>query len=92
MVHTTYEVSAARTLETYQYTVNNNHYQDGESLPSAVFAYDISPMQVTVTEVRQSLAAFLTSICAIIGGVFTVIGLLENVIHHTASAITKKTI
>jgi|EP00900_Chrysochromulina_parva_P000305 thiol-disulfide isomerase/thioredoxin len=90
VVHTTYEVSAARTLETYQYTVNNNHYQDGESLPSAVFAYDISPMQVTVTEVRQSLAAFLTSICAIIGGVFTVTGLIDGGIFHTTNALKKK--
>lgn len=31
-------------------------------------------MQVQVREVRQSLSTFLTQICAIIGGVFTVTG------------------
>jgi len=90
VVHTSYEVSSSRSLETYQYTVNNNHYQDGESLPSAVFAYDISPMQVQVKEVRQSFAAFLTQVCAIIGGVFTVTGLIDGGIFHTSNALRKK--
>ena len=90
VVHTTYEVSSSRTLDTYQYTVNNNAYQDGASLPSAVFAYDISPMQVQVAETRQSLATFLTQICAIIGGVFTVTGLIDGGIFHTSNALRKK--
>ena len=46
VVHTSYEVSRQKTIETFQYTVSNNHYKDGSSLPSAVFSYDISPMQV----------------------------------------------
>ena len=37
--------SRGKNLETYQYTVNNNNYEDGESLPAAVFSYDVSPMQ-----------------------------------------------
>ena len=47
MVHTTYLIGSGRgkNLETYQYTVNNNNYEDGESLPAAVFSYDVSPMQ-----------------------------------------------
>lgn len=44
-----------RNLETYQYTVNNNNYQDGRGLPAAVFSYDISPMQVCC---MQELQAF----------------------------------
>ena len=48
VVHTTYLIGSGRgkNLETYQYTVNNNNYEDGESLPAAVFSYDMSPMQV----------------------------------------------
>jgi hypothetical protein len=49
-------------------------------------------LRVVVEQERVPAYKFITSSCAIIGGVFTVIGLLENVIHHTASAITKKTI
>ena len=33
---------------------------------------------------------FLTSSCAIIGGVFTVIGLVEAIIHHVSSQVFKK--
>jgi len=90
VVHTSYEVTSKKTLETYQYTVNNNFYQDGNSLPSAVFAYDISPMQVQVREVRQSLSTFLTQICAIIGGVFTVTGLLDGAFFHSSNALRRK--
>jgi len=92
VVHTTYLIGAGRgkNLETYQYTVNNNNYEDGESLPAAVFSYDVSPMQVMVQEERESFAAFLTQICAIIGGVFTVTGLLDGLVYHGHDLISRK--
>ena len=90
VVHTAYEVTSTRTIDTFQYTVNNNHYADGESLASAVFAYDISPMQVVVREESQSFASFLTKLCGIVGGVYTVSGLIDAFIFHSGSAIRKK--
>ena len=90
VVHTSYEVSTARTIDTFQYTVNNNFYQDGDGLPSAVFFYDISPMQVVVREESKSFASFLTQLCAIIGGVFTVTGLVDGAIFHTGNSLRKK--
>ena len=77
MVHTSH-VLGRRQIDTYQYTANSNNYQDGGSLPSAVFSYDMSPMQVLVQTERKSLASFLTQLCAIIGGVFTVTGLVDG--------------
>ncbi len=73
--------------------VHSNKYEepnDGE--PEIDFKYDLSPVSIVVQQERVPAYKFITSSCAIIGGVFTVIGLLENVIHHTASAISKKTI
>ena len=37
VVHTTYLIGSGRgkNRETYQYTVNNNNYEDGELLPAA---------------------------------------------------------
>jgi len=92
VVHTTYLIGSGRgkNLETYQYTVNNNNYEDGESLPAAVFSYDVSPMQVMVQEERESFAAFLTQLCAIIGGVFTVTGLLDGLVYHGHDLIARK--
>ena len=47
-------------------------------------------MQVTVSEVRQSFASFLTQICAIIGGVFTVTGLFDGAVFHSSNALRRK--
>ena len=46
--------------------------------------------QVMVSEERESFAAFLTQICAIIGGVFTVTGLIDSFIFHGGNTLRKK--
>ena len=75
----------------YKYTVHSNLFE-AEAEPSIEFKYDLSPVSIVVTQESMSFYRFLTSICAIIGGVFTVIGLLENLIHVTGSALSKKQI
>jgi len=49
------------------------------------FMYDLSPIMVQFTEHRRSLAHFLTGVCAIIGGVFTVAGIIDSFVYsiHT---------
>lgn len=44
--------------------------------------YDLSPITVQYTEIKQSLPHFLTSLCAIVGGVFTVFSLVDSAVHH----------
>jgi hypothetical protein len=39
--------------------------------PGAFFMFEISPILVQLTETSRSFMHFLTSVCAIIGGVFT---------------------
>lgn len=60
--------------------------------PSIDFKYDLSPISIVVQRERMSLYRFVTSSCAIIGGVFTVIGLLESILHVTAQSLSKKQI
>jgi len=55
------------------------HYGD-EEVPEARFAYDISPMAVLVSRKDKKLYEFMTSICAVIGGTFTVVGLFNGVL------------
>ena len=38
----------------------------------------------------RSLGHFLTGVCAIIGGVFTVAGLIDSVIYHSVKTLQKK--
>lgn len=45
--------------------------------------------QVIVKEMPRQWYHFLTTLCAIIGGVFTVAGILDS-IFYTAAKITKK--
>lgn len=90
--------------KTYLYNANFNEYRprklewyegkadahvDTQLVPNAVFYYDISPVKVVVQEEAQGFAAFVTKICAVIGGIYTVIGLLDNVIYHSGQSIKK---
>lgn len=51
------------------------------STPGVFFFYDISPIKVVVREAQKPFLHFLTQLCAIIGGVFTVAGIVDAVIH-----------
>ena len=55
-------------------------YEEND-VPEARFTYDLSPMSVTVARQPKRWYAFVTSICALIGGTFTVVGLLNGMLH-----------
>ena len=40
--------------------------------------------------ISRSFAHFVTGICAIIGGVFTVAGMIDSMVYHSAKALQKK--
>ena len=46
--------------------------------------------QVKFSERKLSLVEFLTSVCAIVGGVFTVSSLIDGFLYHGTRAIRKK--
>ena len=58
--------------------------------PGVFFIYDLSPMLVRLTEYRRSFAHFLTNVCAIVGGVFTVAGMLDGMLYHSGRVLKKK--
>ncbi|KIK95165.1 hypothetical protein PAXRUDRAFT_827283 [Paxillus rubicundulus Ve08.2h10] len=64
--------------------------QHGDSgAPGAFFRFEISPILVVHSETRQSFAHFLTSTCAIVGGVLTVAALLDSVMFATGRKFKK---
>ena len=97
IMHNVYS-GAARDHRTiaYKYTVHTNKFSaetgGAGTRPSIDFRYDLSPISIVVSEDPMPMYQFLTSTCAIVGGVFTVIGLLENIIHHTSKQLMKKKI
>ncbi|EPS97540.1 hypothetical protein FOMPIDRAFT_1025000 [Fomitopsis schrenkii] len=56
-------------------------------IPGVFLNYDISPILIVHDEVRQSFAHFLTSTCAIVGGVLTVASLIDSVLFSATRAL-----
>nr|ODO02415.1 COPII-coated vesicle component Erv46 [Cryptococcus depauperatus CBS 7855] len=59
-------------------------------IPGVFINYEISPMKVIHTELRQSFAHFLTSTCAIVGGVLTVASLVDSFIFNSSKRLQGK--
>ncbi|KAH0586268.1 hypothetical protein H2248_007517 [Termitomyces sp. 'cryptogamus'] len=66
------------------------HVQHGvNGVPGVFFNFEISPILVVHSDTRQSFAHFVTSTCAIVGGVLTVASLLDSILFATTRAIKK---
>jgi hypothetical protein len=95
IVPTTYVRADGSTLFTNQFSVTRHARQvsmiTGESgMPGIFFSYELSPLMVKYTEKAKSFGHFATNTCAIIGGVFTVAGLIDSLLYHSVRAIQKK--
>lgn len=73
----------------YSYTELFRTTQDIDKLPAVYFHYELSPIMAKVTESRRSYSSFLTGLCAIAGGVFTVAGLFDSMLHRINRMIEK---
>ena len=47
-------------------------------------------LQVRFSEARSSFLHFVTSVCAIVGGVFTVSGIIDSGLYHGTRVLRKK--
>ncbi|KDP39071.1 hypothetical protein JCGZ_00828 [Jatropha curcas] len=77
-----------KLLEEYEYTAHSSLAQS-VYIPVAKFHFELSPMQVLITENPKSFSHFITNVCAIIGGVFTVAGILDSILHNTIRLMKK---
>ncbi|KAM7257006.1 hypothetical protein ACFE04_012747 [Oxalis oulophora] len=94
VVPTVYTDQYGHTIQSNQFSVTE-HFRSSDmgrfqSIPGVFFFYDLSPIKVTFTEQHVSFLHFLTNVCAIVGGVFTVSGILDSFIYHGQKAIKKK--
>jgi Endoplasmic reticulum vesicle transporter len=56
-------------------------YEDG-AVPEARFSYDLSPMCVHIRTRARKWYTFVTSVMAIIGGTFTVVGVVDSILFR----------
>lgn len=95
IVPTTYVRVDGSTLLTNQFSVTRHskripQYMSDSGMPGIFFSYELSPLMVKYTEKAKSFGHFATNTCAIIGGVFTVAGLIDSLLYHSLRAIQKK--
>ncbi|KAD5317994.1 hypothetical protein E3N88_17940 [Mikania micrantha] len=93
VVPTIYTNIRGHSIKSNQFSVTE-HYKRPEfgrrSLPGVFFFYDLSPIKVTFMEKHTSFLHFLTNVCAIVGGIFTVAGIVDSFIYHGHKALRKK--
>jgi len=75
-------------VDLYEYT-HHSHAIRTDEMPMTKFTFDPSPMQVLVKEKPRHFYHFITTVCAIIGGVFTVAGIADSTVFHTAKMFKK---
>eukprot|EP00878_Enallax_costatus_P040626 GHUV01046951.1.p1 GENE.GHUV01046951.1~~GHUV01046951.1.p1 ORF type:complete len:138 (+),score=44.82 GHUV01046951.1:77-490(+) len=71
----------ARSYDAFEYIAHSHTYMS-DNQPTAKVTYDLSPIQVVVREQGKAWYHFLTTTCAIIGGVFTVAGILDSILYQ----------
>ncbi|XP_062231714.1 uncharacterized protein LOC133929113 isoform X2 [Phragmites australis] len=93
VVPTIYTDIRGNKIHSNQFSVTE-HFRDGnvrlKPQPGVFFFYDFSPIKVIFTEENRSLLHYLTNLCAIVGGVFTVSGIIDSFIFHGQKALKKK--
>ncbi|XP_068064257.1 endoplasmic reticulum-Golgi intermediate compartment protein 3 isoform X2 [Anomalospiza imberbis] len=95
VVPTVYRKVDGEVVRTNQFSVTRhekiaNGLLGDQGLPGVFVLYELSPMMVKLTEKHRSFTHFLTGVCAIVGGIFTVAGFIDSLIYHSARAIQKK--
>ena len=97
IVPTVYEARYSRAVDTNQYSVTEFVSEvDPKSyegpVPELLFKVDFSPIMVRLREASRSFLNFLTGLCAILGGVFTVAGMVDSTVYQSTKAIMGKTL
>ncbi|EPY35748.1 hypothetical protein AGDE_00419 [Angomonas deanei] len=90
IIPTTYK-GVLFSSDTYQFTsqMSKISLHPGH-MPAVFFDYRLSPLSVQYSSGRVSFTHFLTYVCAIVGGVYTVCGLLSRFVHVSYAQIQKR--
>ena len=82
-----------KVIESNQYSVTEHlrHLSpnSGRGLPGVYFYYELSPVQAVFEVKEKSIFMFITTCCAIIGGVYTVIGVLDGFVAYLFKLVEK---
>lgn len=71
----------------YQMATSNHRYKSDPGIPMTKFSFDLSPTAVVIIQGGKRWYEFVTSVCAIIGGIFTVISLFDGAVYSISKRI-----
>lgn len=93
IVPSIYEELNGSTLRPYQYSYAYKKYISigftGHVIPAVWFKYDINPISVKYKERRKPFYEFLCMTCAIVGGTFTVAGIIDSLVFSASNILEK---
>ena len=97
IVPTTFARADGSTFVTNQFSVTRHSKiistmgGDGSGMPGVFFTYEMAPVMVKYQEKEKSFGHFASGLCAIIGGVFTVAGMVDKMVYNSARILQQKT-
>lgn len=68
-------------------TLSGQYFKD---FVGVLFTYDFSPIMLAMEEEQESIFEFLSNLCGIIGGVITILGLIDGMLYTSAKALIGK--
>lgn len=89
VVPTTYRNLREDEQNVYQFTANSNRITSTH-MPSIYIRYGLSPVTVRYSDYRPPFFTFLVQTFGIVGGLFTVAGLVEAVLYRGIQTVQKK--
>ena len=69
-------------MEAFQFR-SSSTVKTEPGMPAIFFRYELSPIRIQYTMSLPSLSAYLTRVCAIVGGVYAVSSILESFLRNT---------
>ena len=90
IVPTKFLTYSRKEINNYQYTYNYFAEFGTNEMPALYFRYDLSPITVEYKQYKETFLNFFINICAIIGGVFTITGIIDAVIHKSVMILLRK--
>jgi len=95
IVPTTFARVDGSTFVTNQFSVTRHSkvvssMMGDSGMPGVFFSYELAPVMVKYQEKEKSLGHFASGLCAIIGGIFTVAGILDKMVYNSAKILQQK--
>ena len=90
IVPTKFMTFSKKEINSYQYTYSSFAEFSLNEMPTIYFRYDLSPITVEYKQYRETFLNFFINICAILGGVFTVTGIIDAIIHQSVVLLLRK--